>query len=287
MLRGQKSSIDTYLMKTLFLKFLDGAYPLLPTRHYYLLTQLVRRDILARYKGSMLGLGWGLLFPLLILLAYTFIFRTVFKVRWPGGSDSTEEFALQVFAGLVIFNLFSDLLNRAPRLILEQPNLVKRVVFPLEILSWVAMGNAIFHAVLGLLILLLGVAIVGPGLTPWALLAPLVMMACVPFLLGMAWLLSGLGVFIRDISHFMGPALTMLMFMSPVLYPVTSLPKDFAGLLWLNPLTVPIENLRYLLLKSHEPNWTSLVIYAIVGMLFAVLTYQFFIRVRPAFSDEV
>lgn len=274
-------------MNALFLIFLDGAYPLIPTRHYYLLTQLVRRDVLARYKGSILGLGWGLLFPLLILLAYTFVFRTVFKARWPGGSDSTEEFALQVFAGLVIFNLFSDLLNRAPRLILEQPNLVKRVVFPLEILSWVAMGNAIFHAVLGLFILLLGVATVGPGLTPWALLAPVVIMACVPFLLGMAWLLSGLGVFIRDIGHFMGPALTMLMFMSPVLYPVSSLPEGLAGLLWLNPLTVPIENLRYLLLKNHEPDWTFLAIYTIVGMLFAALAYQFFMRVRPAFSDEV
>ncbi|NDP63244.1 ABC transporter permease [Polaromonas sp.] len=274
-------------MKARFLNLLDGAYPLIPTRHRYLITQLARRDVLARYKGSVLGLGWGLLFPLLILLSYTFVFRTVFKARWPGGSDSTEEFALQVFTGLVVFNLFSDLLNRAPRLVLEQPNLVKRVVFPLEILSWVAMGNAMFHAVLGLFILLLGVATVGPGLTPWTLLAPLVIMSCVPFLLGMAWLLSGLGVFIRDISHFMGPALTMLMFMSPVLYPVSSLPKGFAGLLWLNPLTVPIENLRYLLLKGQEPNWSALAIYTVAGIVFAALAYQFFVRVRPAFSDEV
>jgi len=275
------------LMKARFLKLFDGAYPLIPTRHRYLITQLVRRDVLARYKGSILGLGWGLLFPLLILLSYTFVFRTVFKARWPGGSDSTEEFALQVFTGLVIFNLFSDLLNRAPRLVLEQPNLVKRVVFPLEILSWVAMGSAMFHAGLGLFILLLGVATIGPGLTPWTMLAPVVIMACVPFLLGMAWLLSGLGVFIRDVSHLMAPALTMLMFMSPVLYPVSSLPKGFAGLLWLNPLTVPIENLRYLLLKGHEPDWSVLAIYTVAGMAFAALAYQFFVRVRPAFSDEV
>ena len=270
-----------------FSTLLDLAYPLVPMRHQYLITQLARRDVLARYKGSILGLGWGLLFPLLILLSYTFVFRTVFKARWPGGSDSTEEFALQVFTGLVVFNLFSDLLNRAPRLVLEQPNLVKRVVFPLEILSWVAMGSALFHAAWGLLILLLGVATVGPGLTPWALLTPLIIMVCVPFLLGMAWLLSGLGVFIRDIGHFMGPALTMLMFMSPVLYPVSSLPKGFAGLLWLNPLTVPIENLRYLLLQGHAPNWNSLAIYMLAGMVFALFAYRLFDRVRPSFADEV
>lgn len=274
-------------MSTRFLALSALAYPLIPTRHQYLISQLARRDVLARYKGSVLGLGWGLLFPLLILLSYTFVFRSVFKARWPGGGDSTEEFALQVFTGLVVFNLFSDLLNRAPRLVLEQPNLVKRVVFPLEILPWVAMGSAMFHAGLGLIILLLGVAAVGPGLTPWALLTPVVIMACVPFLLGMAWLLSGLGVFIRDISHFMGPALTMLMFMSPVLYPVSSLPKGFAGLLWLNPLTVPIENLRYLLLKGQGPDWGTLAIYTLAGLVFAIFAYRFFDRVRPAFADEV
>lgn len=256
-------------------------------RHRYLITQLARRDVLARYKGSALGLGWAVLFPLLILLAYTFVFRTVFKARWPGGGDSTAEFALQMFAGLVIFNLFSDLLNRAPRLVLEQPNLVKRVVFPLEILSWVALLTALFHAALALGILLLATATTGPGLTAWAALVPLVFLAVLPVLLGFAWLLSALGVFIRDIGHFMAPALTMLMFLSPVLYPASALPKQFAALLWLNPLTVPIENIRYLLLLGRAPDWSSLGVYAACGLVFAALAFAFFQRVRPAFADEV
>ncbi|SFC17282.1 lipopolysaccharide transport system permease protein [Polaromonas sp. OV174] len=260
---------------------------MVPLRHQYLITQLARRDVLARYKGSILGVGWGLLFPLLILLSYTFVFRLVFKARWPGGGDSTGEFALQVFTGLVVFNLFSDLLNRAPRLVLEQPNLVKRVVFPLEILAWVALTSAVFHAGLSLVILLLAIAGFGPGLTWWALLAPVVIMATVPVLLGSAWLLSGLGVFIRDISHVMGPALTMLMFMSPVLYPATALPGHLPTLLWLNPLTVPIENLRHLLLKGQAPDWGALAIYTLAGLVFATLAYWFFDRVRPAFADEV
>ncbi|MBA2673414.1 ABC transporter permease [Ramlibacter sp.] len=266
---------------------LSRAYPLILSQHRHLVVQLVRRDVLARYKGSVLGLGWGLLFPLLILLAYTFVFRSVFRARWPGGGDSTQEFALQLFAGLVIFNLFADILNRAPRLVLEQPNLVKRVVFPVEVLSWVALGSALFHAALSLAILLGALVVAGPGLTPWVLLAPLVFAAVLPVLLGLGWLLSSLGLFIRDIGHAMGPAVTMLMFLSPVLYPAKALPPAAAALLWLNPLTVPIESLRRLLLEGRAPDWTALAAYVAAGLLFALLAWRLFARLRPAFADEV
>lgn len=268
-------------------RLMDRGYPLLLSRHRYLVAQLARRDVLARYKGSVLGLGWSVLFPLLILLSYTFVFRTVFKARWPGGGDTTEEFALQVFAGLVIFNLFAELLNRAPRLVLEQPNLVKRVVFPLEVLAWVAVAGSMFHAVLGLAILLAAVAWAGPGLTAWAFLVPLVLAVTVPSLLGLAWLLSGLGVFVRDIGHAMGPAVTMLMFMSPVLYPAKALPEVLAALLWLNPLTIPIENLRLLLLEGRAPHWQALFFYTLAGLVFAFVAHRLFDRVKPAFADEV
>jgi lipopolysaccharide transport system permease protein len=268
-------------------RMMDWGYPLLLSRHRYLIVQLARRDVLSRYKGSILGLGWSVLFPLLILLSYTFVFRTVFKARWPGGGDSTMEFALQVFAGLVVFNLFSELMNRAPRLVLEQPNLVKRVVFPLEVLAWVAVAGSMFHAALGLAILLAAIALAGPGLTAWALLVPLVLVISVPSLLGLAWLLSALGVFIRDIGHAMGPAVTMLMFMSPVLYPAKALPDFLAVALWLNPLTIPIENLRLLLLAGKPPNWQELFFYTVAGLVFAHLAHKFFDRVKPAFADEV
>jgi lipopolysaccharide transport system permease protein len=268
-------------------ELLHRGYPLILSRHRHLVLQLARRDVLARYKGSVLGLAWGLLFPLLILLAYTFVFRSVFKARWPGGSDSTLEFALQLFAGLVIFNLFADILNRSPRLVLEQPNLVKRVVFPLEILPWIALGGALFHAGLSLLVLLAALAWAGPGLSAWALLVPVVFAATVPVLLGLAWLLAGLGVFIRDIGHAMGPATTMLMFLSPVLYPANALPGRLAGLLWLNPLTVPIENLRRLLLDARAPDWSGLALYTVCGLIFAALAWRLFAHLKPAFADEV
>ncbi|MBI5275310.1 MAG: ABC transporter permease [Burkholderiales bacterium] len=262
-------------------------HPMLPLAHRWLLAQFIRRDILQRYQGSVLGVGWSLLYPLLILGAYTFVFRGVFKARWPGGADSTSEFALQVFAGLVIFNLFGELLGRAPSLVLEQPNLVKRVVFPLEVLAWVAVGTAMFHALLALAVLSVALWWATGALPVTALLTPLVLAACVPVLLGLAWLLSALGVFIRDIGHAMGPAVSMLLFLSPVLYPASALPGAFADLLWLNPLTVPIESLRRLLLQGQVPDLRALAVYAMAGLLFCWFSWRLFERVKPAFADEV
>ena len=266
---------------------LDRLHPMVPVRHGHLLAQLVRRDVRSRYEGSVLGIGWSLLYPLLILAAYTFVFRGIFKARWPGGGDSTAEFALQVFAGLVIFNLFGEVLGRAPKLVLEQPNLVKRVVFPLEVLAWVATGTAMFHALLALAVLLVAQAFSTGGLDAWVLAAPLVLAACVPMLLALGWLLSGLGVFIRDVAHAMGPATSMLLFLSPVLYPARALPGGWADVLWLNPLTVPIESLRHVLMEHAAPDWRALGWYTLAGLGACLLAWRFFERVRPAFADEV
>lgn len=268
-------------------RLLHLSHPLFLARHRYLVLQLVRRDILGRYQGSVLGVGWGLLSPLLILAAYTFVFRTVFKARWPGGSDSTTEFVLQLFAGLLVFNLFSELLSRAPRIVLDQPNLVKRVVFPLEVLAWVSVGAVMFHSVLALAILLGAVVALGTPLTPWVLAIPVILACTVPYLLAFGWLLSGLGVFLRDIGHAIGPAVSLLMFVSPVLYPTQALPPFLAKLLWLNPLTIPIENLRGVVLHGQPPNWTALATYTLLGLAFAFLAHRLFERIRPAFADEV
>ncbi|MBC7604161.1 MAG: ABC transporter permease [Ramlibacter sp.] len=268
-------------------QLLRRTHPIVPVLHRYMVIQLIRRDIRSRYEGSVIGLGWTLLYPLLILAAYTFVFRTVFKARWPGGGDSTAEFALQVFAGLVIFNMFGELLGRSPRLVLEQPNLVKRVVFPLEILAWVAVGTAMFHCVLAIAVMVGAMIWTGAGLTPWILLIPLVLACCVPFMLGLAWLLSGLGVFIRDIAHAVGPAVSMLLFLSPVLYPARALPEFLQRLLWLNPLTVPIENLRHITIEGIAPDWQALAIYTVAGLMFAWLSHRLFEKLRPAFADEV
>lgn len=268
-------------------RLLHLSHPIFLARHRWLVLQMVRREIMARYQGSVLGASWGLLSPLLILAAYTFVFRGVFKARWPGGSDSTAEFVLQLFAGLLVFNLFAEVLNRAPRLVLEQPNLVKRVVFPLETLSWVAVGAVMFNAVIALGILLAATIALGSHLTPWVLATPLVLACTVPVLLGLCWLLSGLGVFLRDIGHVVGPAVSLLLFVSPILYPTSALPPFVADLLWLNPLTFPIESLRGLVLQGRPPEWGALASYTAIGLAFAFLAHRLFERIRPAFADEV
>jgi lipopolysaccharide transport system permease protein len=260
---------------------------LLPSRHSYLIWQMTKREVLARYKGSALGLGWSLLYPLLLLATYTFVFRLIFKARWPGVDDHPGNFALNIFAGLVVFNLFSELVGRAPRLVVEQPNLVKRVVFPLEVLPWVGVAGAYFHAGLSMLVLLAGALLVQNSLPPSALAAPLIMLAMLPMLLFMGWLLAGFGVFLRDISQMVPPVLNVLMFLTPVLYPASALPKGVQDWLGFNPLTLPIESLRAALLLGQWPDWIALLTYAYTWTLLASFAAFTFWRLRPAFADQL
>lgn len=260
---------------------------LLPSRHSYLIWQMTKREVLARYKGSALGLGWSLLYPLLLLATYTFVFRLIFKARWPGVDDHPGNFALNIFAGLVVFNLFSELVGRAPRLVVEQPNLVKRVVFPLEVLPWVGAAGAYFHAGLSMLVLLVGALLLQESLPLSALAAPLIMLAMLPMLLFMGWLLAGFGVFLRDISQMIPPVLNVMMFLTPVLYPASALPKEVQDWLGFNPLTLPIESLRSALLMGQWPDWTALLTYSCTWTLLASFAVVAFWRLRPAFADQL
>ena len=260
---------------------------LLPSRHTYLIWQMAKREVLGRYKGSALGIGWSLLYPLLLLATYTFVFRLIFKARWPGVDDHPGNFALNIFCGLVLFNLFSELVGRAPRLVVDQPNLVKRVIFPLEVLPWVGALGAYFHAGLSMLVLLAGALLIQNSLPPSALAAPVIMLAMLPMLLSIGWLLAGFGVFLRDIGQMIPPVLNVMVFLTPVLYPASALPKGVQDWLVYNPLTLPIELLRSSLLMGQWPNWTDLVIYTCTWTLIASFAVFTFWRLRPAFADQL
>jgi lipopolysaccharide transport system permease protein len=260
---------------------------LLPAGHVYLIWQMAKRDILGRYKGSVLGLGWSLLYPLLLLTTYTFVFRLIFKARWPGAEDQPGTFALNIFAGLLLFNLFAEVVGRAPRLVLEQPNLVKRVVFPLEVLPWVGLAGAAFHAALSMGVLLAGVLLVLGALPLSALATPLIMLTMLPMLLCLGWLLAGFGVFLRDIGQMVAPVLNVMLFLTPVLYPASALPPRIQNWLVLNPLTLPIESLRSALLLGQWPAWGSLLLYALVWTCLASLAAFAFSRLRPSFADQL
>ena len=257
-----------------------------PGQHYELLVQLVKREVKMRFQGSWLGMGWALLTPVAMLAVYTFVFRNVLKAKWPGEAGATNaEFALQLFSGLVVFTLFSEVVGRAPTLVSEQPNMVKKVIFPLSILPWVSVCSAIFFAILSLLVLV-GAALLTRGeLSIHVLALPLVALVFMPMLLGLGWLLSSLGVYLRDLGHVVGLLLTPLMFLSPIFYPVTALPIFFQEVMVFNPLALIIDSVRAVVLLGRWPDFFALAVYFFVASAVAVLGAACFHKTRKGFAD--
>ena len=254
-------------------------------RHRSLIVALTRREVMGRYRGSVMGILWSFFHPVLMLGVYTFVFGIVFKARWNAGSESRVEFALVLFAGMLIFNLFAECINRAPVLVLAHTNYVRKIVFPLEILPWVSLGSALFHLVAGLS-MWIGFHLVFFGLPkPSLLLLPLVMLPLLLVTLGLSWMLAALGVYLRDLSQIVGVATTALMFLSPVFYPVTSLPAEYRFILHLNPLTPALEQARAVMIWGHNPFDTLFALHAVAGALIACLGFAWFQKTRKGFAD--
>lgn len=274
----------TCTVKLRLVTFLQRSY--IPIHSRSLLWQFARRDVLGRYRGSLLGLTWSFLTPLLMLAVYSFVFVGVFRASWPGTpKGSGVEFALQVFAGLLVFNLFAEVANRAPNLVVEQPNLVKKVIFPVELLAWVTVLSGLFHLLISAATLLVVLLIARGGLPITALALPLVLLPFLPILLGLGWFLSAIGVFVRDVSPVMSMLVSLIMFLSPVFYSVSSLDPEIRFWMNLNPLTLIIEQVRAVLLMGQWPAWEALGLYGLVACAFAVLGGTFFQLTRKGFSD--
>jgi lipopolysaccharide transport system permease protein len=258
-------------------------------RNRELILAFVKREVLGRYRGSILGLLWSLFNPLFMLAVYTFVFSVVFQARWGGGSgaSSKTEFALVLFAGLLMFTLFAECINRAPSLILSNANYVKKVVFPLEILPVVALLSAMFHMLIGLGVWLLayGLFIGVPHAT--GLLLPLILMPLMMFIMGLTWALASLGVYLRDISQVIGVITSVLMFLSPIFYPVGAVPQDYQRLLYINPLTPVIEMARDVLYWGKVPDLATLFVYWIFTALIAWLGFAWFQKTRKGFADVI
>lgn len=254
-------------------------------RNRSLAKALVQREIVGRYRASVMGILWSFLNPVFMLVIYTFVFSVVFKARWNASSDSKTEFALVLFAGLIVFNLFAECLNRAPSLILSNVNYVKKVVFPLEILPWVTLVSAMFHALISLGVWLIAYLILFgvPHIT--VLLMPLVLLPLMLFIMGLTWGLASLGVYLRDVSQFIGIFTTMLMFLSPIFYPASGLPEKYRHLLLLNPLTPAIEQARDILFWGKVPDMYMLTGFLQVAALIAWLGFAWFQKTRKGFAD--
>ncbi|QRY77341.1 ABC transporter permease [Pseudomonas sp. PDNC002] len=256
-----------------------------PWRHRELLFSMVQREVIGRYRGSIMGLLWSLLNPLFMLLVYTFVFSMMFKLRWPQGSGSKAEFALLVFAGLLVFNVFSECVTRAPNLIIANTNYVKKVVFPLEILPWVVLGSVLFHTLANLSIWLV-FHLIFFGLPPLtALLLPAILLPLILFSMGVSWLLASLGVYLRDVSQVVGVVTSALMFVSAIFYPASAFPDAYQQLLHLNPLTQVIEQTRDVLFWGVLPDlfaWSCSLLFA---SAVAWLGFVWFQNTRKGFAD--
>lgn len=227
-------------------------------RNRSLTFQMTKREVLGRYRGSLFGLGCSLFHPLVMLAIYTFVFSVVFRARWPGMAEgSMTDFALALFVGMILHGIFAECVNRAPSLILSNVNYVKKVVFPLEILPWVAMGSALFHGAISLAVLLAALLLTH-GMVPWTIiLFPLILLPFVCATVGVAWFLSSLGVYIRDIAQITGIVTTTLLFVSPVFFPLSAVPTELQAWMKLNPLTFVIESGREVLIFGQSFDWVG------------------------------
>jgi lipopolysaccharide transport system permease protein len=257
-------------------------------KHRYLISQMTWQDIAGRYKGSFLGLLWSLINPFLLLVIFTFVFSTIFKAKWGiSVSESRVEFALTLFCGLVMFNLFTECINRAPSSILANPNYVKKTVFPLEILPITIVLSSFFHLLISLGILLFGV-LAFMRVIHWTIIyLPLIIISLLSLTLGLTWFLSSFGVFVRDIGYIVGFFTTALFFLTPIFYPISAVPKTYQVFMRLNPLSVIVECNRRVTMWGQPPDWIWLGIVGSVSLLLMFLGYGFFMKSKRAFADVI
>ncbi|WP_370869674.1 ABC transporter permease [Nitrosomonas sp.] len=250
---------------------------------------MVKREVIGRYRGSFLGLLWAFVNPILMLAIYTFVFGVVFKVRLDSQStelyDDKFAFALLLFTGLILFNLFSECLSRSPGLVLANVNYVKKVIFPLEILPLVSLGSALFHAGISFLVLFTFMLVIDHSIHWTLIFLPIILLPLLLLILGLSWMLASIGVYVRDIGQFIGLILTMLLFMSPIFYPASALPESVRDYLFLNPLTFVIEQARAVTLYGQLPDWIGLVVYYMLASIVAWAGLMWFMKTRKGFAD--
>jgi lipopolysaccharide transport system permease protein len=256
--------------------------------HRALVRALVGREIVGRYKGSVLGVVWSFLTPLLMVLVFTFVFGEIFQARWAGSPNSGGmDFASALFTGLLAYQFLSECLSRAPSLIVANANYVKKVVFPLEILPVVSVIAAVFHLLVAYAILIGLILASNWTLGPSALLAPVVLMPYIALTLGLTWAISALGVYLRDIGQLIQPALTALLFLSPVFYPLSSVPAALQPVYLANPVTYVSETLRGVLLHQTLPDPLSWLVFTGLSLLVAWLGLSLFQTTRKGFADVI
>lgn len=250
-----------------------------------LVFQLARREVSARYKGSVLGIFWSFVNPLLMLCVYTLFFSVILKVRWGDSPQSRSEFAMLLFVGLMMHGFLAECINRAPGLVTGNVNYVKKVVFPIGILPVVSICSALFHWAISMVVLALALLALGYGLPPTFPLIFVVMLPLILYALGLSWMLSVLGVFLRDINQVVGVFSQILLFLSPVFFPISNIPLEYRGVFMANPLTTLIEQGRSVVIAGQLPDWEAWSAQLLISLAFCFLGFSFFRRAKGGFAD--
>lgn len=254
--------------------------------HRELIRQFTRREVEGRYRGSMLGMFWSFVHPLVLLVIYTFVFGVVLRTRWPDArTPGLFEFALMLFGGIVVFGVFSECVTRAAGIIVSVPNYVRKVVFPLQILPVSILGSAVFHALVSLAVLLVAELIHSGWIRPTVGLLPVTLVPLILLSLGLTWFLASLGVFVRDIGHAVPLAVQVIFFATPILYPLQNVPEPFRTVIRLNPLTSVVENFRGLVFRGTLPDFEELAAWTFATALIALLGYAWFMKTKRGFPD--
>lgn len=250
-----------------------------------LTAELAKREVLGRYRGASFGLLWSLISPFLLLLVYTVAFGSVMKSRWPEVAEGHSHFALVLFVGLIVHGFFSECLTRSPYLIVGNPNFVKRVIFPLEILPWPMIASALFHSLMNTIVFAVLRLLLDGQLSWTILLLPIVMFPLIVLGLGVSWFLAALGVYFRDVTQVTGVLSTALLFLSSAMIPEQAVPPKFRVVFELNPLTFVINQAREVALWGRLPDWIGLLEYLAIAIVVFYAGFAWFKATRRGFAD--
>lgn len=257
------------------------------SRHRNLIVQFTRREIEKRYKATLLGIFWSFLTPLIMLGVYTLVFGFIFGGSYGHPGETKTRFALGLFCGLLLWEFIGGSISGSPGLIVSNPNYVTKVIFPLEILPLCSVGAAFFHMLIGFLPLLVFVLIAEGCIHLTALQILPILVPVILYCLGLTWIFSALGVFLRDIGSLIHPALTIVMFLSAIFFSLSAIPKDFRWIVELNPAAILISMARNALVFGQSLDWASLALQTVISILVAILGYALFMKCKPAFADVI
>jgi lipopolysaccharide transport system permease protein len=254
------------------------------SEHRGLVRSMVQRDLSSRYKGSFFGPAWAVITPIVMIVIFTAIFSGIFGLRF-GPQGGHLSFATNLFCGLLPWIAFSDGVQRSTTSLIDNVNLVKRVVFPTEALPVNLALSGIAQQLIGTVVLLAIALILEHTIRPTALLLPLLLVPQFLVTAGLGWLMASLGVFIRDMPQINQLTLTAWVYLTPIYYPENIIPPKYQWMVNLNPMAPLVRNYRLILLEGRAPDWRGLGVTMVFALVCFVFGYWWFQRTKKAFAD--